>query len=52
MEPDFDPCTPEDLSATIFYGLGVGPDKKLPMPSGREVALFPSATVLSALCAG
>ena len=52
MEPDFDPCTPEDVSATIFDRLGVGPDKKLPTPSGREVALFPSGTVLSALSAG
>jgi uncharacterized protein (DUF1501 family) len=49
-EPDADPCIPEDLSATIFDRLGIGPDTKLPLPSGREVPLFPGGAPISQLC--
>jgi hypothetical protein len=48
-EPDSDGCTPEDVSATIFDRLGVGPARKLPL-GGREVALFPGGKVLRQLC--
>jgi hypothetical protein len=49
-EPDTDPCIPEDVSATIFDRLGIGPETKLPLPSGREVPLFPGGAPISQLC--
>jgi Protein of unknown function (DUF1501) len=49
-EPDGDGCTPEDVAATLFERLGIGPARKVPMPGGREVALFPGGKVLHQLC--
>jgi hypothetical protein len=49
MAPDADPCSPDDLSATIFHQLGVNPDHELTTASGRPVAIFREAKVIDQL---
>jgi hypothetical protein len=46
MAPDADPCSPDDLSATIFHQLGVKPDHELTTSSGRPVAIFREGKVI------
>jgi hypothetical protein len=38
--PSADPCSPDDLSATIFARLGLGPRHELRTAAGRPIALF------------
>ncbi|OWK36088.1 DUF1501 domain-containing protein [Fimbriiglobus ruber] len=40
MAPDLDPCTPDDVAATIFRQLGIRNDTELQTPTGRPVQLF------------
>ncbi len=40
MAPDKDPCTPDDVAATIFQQLGLGSTTELQTPTGRPVQLF------------
>jgi len=49
MAPDADPCSPDDLSATIFHQLGVKPDHELTTSSGRPVAIFREGRVIEKL---
>jgi hypothetical protein len=49
MAPANDPCTPDDLSATIFHCLGLDPHKELMTPTGRPVQLFREGKVVTKL---
>jgi uncharacterized protein (DUF1501 family) len=51
MEPASDPCSPDDVSATIFHALGVEPTYEVHTSSGRPVALFREGKVISKLLA-
>lgn len=48
-EPIADACTPDDLSATVFYQLGFAPDHQVALRSGRPLALFRDGRVLKGL---
>jgi hypothetical protein len=51
MAPATEPCTPDDVSATIFHALGLDPHQELQTPSGRPVQLFREGQVVSRLLA-
>jgi hypothetical protein len=40
MAPASDPCSPDDISATIFQALGVDPHQELMTNTGRPIQLF------------
>ncbi|MCX8140160.1 MAG: DUF1501 domain-containing protein, partial [Gemmataceae bacterium] len=40
MAPATEPCTPDDLAATIFTHLGIDPHMELTTPTGRPMQLF------------
>ncbi len=40
MAPAADPCSPDDLAATIFERLGIGPRHEVPSASGRPIPIF------------
>jgi hypothetical protein len=40
MAPATDPCTPDDMAATIFSRLGLDPQQELMTPTGRPIQLF------------
>jgi len=46
MAPSRDPCSPDDVSATIFQCLGVGPGHEVRATSGRPMALFREGKIL------
>jgi hypothetical protein len=49
MAPATEPCTPDDIAATICQQLGIDPHQELQAPSGRPVQLFREGNVLSRL---
>lgn len=49
MAPDAAPCSPDDVSATIFQALGISPRHEVTTPSGRPVAIFREGEVLKQL---
>jgi Protein of unknown function (DUF1501) len=51
MAPAIDPCTPDDLAATIFKQLGIDPHLELTTPTGRPVQLFREGKVIEKLLA-
>ncbi len=51
MAPATDPCTPDDLSATLFNLLGIDPHKELMTPTGRPIQLFREGKVVEKLLA-
>jgi len=51
MAPATDPCTPDDLAATIFKQLGIDPHLELTTPTGRPVQLFREGKVVEKLLA-
>ncbi len=40
MAPAADPCSPDDLAATIFQQLGLGPHHDVRSASGRPISVF------------
>jgi hypothetical protein len=40
MAPATEPCTPDDISSTIFQQLGIDPHSELQTPTGRPMQLF------------
>ena len=40
MAPNLDPCTPDDLGATIFGQLGIASNTEIQSPTGRPIQLF------------
>jgi hypothetical protein len=51
MAPATEPCTPDDVSATIFHCLGLDPHQELQTPTGRPVQLFREGQVINRLLA-
>jgi hypothetical protein len=49
MAPATDPCTPDDISATIFQNLGIDPHSELMTPSLRPMQLFREGKVIPKL---
>jgi hypothetical protein len=47
--PDADPCSPDDVSATIFQQLGIAPNHEVMTNSGRPVAIFREGKVIEKL---
>jgi hypothetical protein len=51
MAPALDPCTPDDVSATLFHTLGIDPHQELMTPTARPVQLFREGKILPKLLA-
>ena len=51
MAPATDPCSPDDVAATVFRNLGVSHQTELVTPSGRPIQLFREANVVEQLLA-
>ena len=51
MAPATDPCTPDDVSATLFSCLGLDPHQELVTDTGRPVQLFREGKVIPKLLA-
>jgi hypothetical protein len=49
MAPATAPCSPDDVSATIFQQLGIGPRHQVKTISGRPVAIFREGKVIEPL---
>ncbi|MBX6311480.1 MAG: DUF1501 domain-containing protein [Isosphaeraceae bacterium] len=49
MAPTANPCSPDDMAATIFQRLGIGPRHEVRTLSGRPIAVFREGRVLEAL---
>jgi hypothetical protein len=49
MAPATEPCTPDDVSATMFHALGIDPHLELTTPTGRPVQLFREGRVIGKL---
>jgi hypothetical protein len=47
MAPAADPCSPDDLAATIFQRLGFGPRHEVPAAGGRPISLSLEGKVLA-----
>jgi hypothetical protein len=51
MAPATEPCTPDDVAATIFHRLGIDPHKELMTATGRPIQLFREGKVVEKLLA-
>jgi hypothetical protein len=51
MAPATEPCTPDDISATIFQQLGIDPKQELQTSTGRPIQLFREGRVIEKLLA-
>jgi hypothetical protein len=51
MAPATEPCTPDDVSATIMHCLGIDPHQELKTGTGRPIQLFREGTVIAKLLA-
>jgi hypothetical protein len=51
MAPATEPCTPDNVSSTIFKQLGIDPHTELMTPTGRPVQLFREGRVVEKLLA-
>jgi hypothetical protein len=51
MAPATEPCTPDDVSATLFHCLGIDPHLELMTPTGRPVQLFREGKVIDRVLA-
>jgi uncharacterized protein (DUF1501 family) len=51
MAPATEPCTPDDVSATMFQNLGIDPHTELQTSTGRPVQLFREGKVIEKLIA-
>jgi hypothetical protein len=51
MAPATDPCTPDDVSATLFHCLGIDPHAELMTSTGRPIQLFREGRVIEKLLA-
>jgi uncharacterized protein (DUF1501 family) len=51
MAPVADPCTPDDVSATLFACLGIEPHRELTSDTGRPIQLFREGKVIDKVLA-
>ncbi len=49
MAPAADPCSPDDVSATLFECLGIGPGHEVQSTTGRPMALFREGKAITKL---
>jgi hypothetical protein len=49
MAPATEPCTPDDVAATIFSRLGLDPHQELMTPTGRPIQLFREGRIVPRL---
>jgi hypothetical protein len=49
MAPAAEPCSPDDVSATIFHCLGIDQHHELMTTTGRPINLFREGKLLGAL---
>jgi hypothetical protein len=49
MQPASDPCSPDDVSATIFHCLGIAPNHEVQTTTGRPMAIFREGKVIEKL---
>jgi hypothetical protein len=49
MAPANDPCTPDDVAATLFHNLGLDPLQELQTPTGRPIQLFREGRIVQRL---
>jgi len=49
MQPASDPCSPDDVSATIFRALGIAPNHAVQTTTGRPIAIFRDGNVIEKL---
>jgi hypothetical protein len=49
MAPATEPCTPDDIAATLVQQLGIDPHQELVTPTGRPVQLFREGKVIEKL---
>jgi hypothetical protein len=51
MQPNSDPCLPDDVAATIFRALGIAPNHEVRTTTGRPLAIFREGKVIEKLLA-
>jgi hypothetical protein len=51
LQPASDPCSPDDVSATIFRALGIAPNHEVQTTTGRPIAIFREGKVIEKLLA-
>jgi uncharacterized protein (DUF1501 family) len=51
MAPATEPCTPDDVAATVFSALGIDPHSELQTPTGRPIQLFREGKIVEKLLA-
>jgi hypothetical protein len=51
MVPALEPCTPDDICATLFHCLGLEPHQELMTQTGRPIALFRQGKIVEKLLA-
>jgi hypothetical protein len=51
MAPTIDPCSPDDLGATLFHCLGIEPRHEITIGTGRPIMAFRQGKVLEGLLA-
>ncbi|HXG10360.1 MAG TPA: DUF1501 domain-containing protein [Gemmataceae bacterium] len=51
MAPATEPCTPDDIAATIFHLLGINPHHELMTSTGRPIQLFREGRVITKILA-
>ncbi len=51
MAPASDPCSPDDVAATLFQALGVDPHQELKTSTGRPIQLFREGKVIEKILA-
>jgi hypothetical protein len=51
MAPATEPCSPDDVAATIFQALGIPPNREVQTISGRPVAIFREGKAIKGLLA-
>jgi uncharacterized protein (DUF1501 family) len=49
LAPASDPCSPDDVSATLFRALGIEPSHEVQSTTGRPIAIFREAKVIGKL---
>jgi hypothetical protein len=49
MAPATEPCTPDDVSATLFHCLGIDPHTELQTPTNRPIQLFREGRIVEKL---
>src|SRR5207245_8418562 len=52
MLPASEPCSPDDISATLFHCLGIEPRQEITTATGRPIAIFREGKTIPSLLNG